>query len=71
MPVYTNGYIVYCDKCRRKFTEESIKDVILTLDRYDWSYRVNENERIPEEYRIKDIICLDCQADNHSNKDIQ
>ena len=65
MPVYTNGYIVYCEKCRRNFTEESIKDVETTLDRYDWSYRTNEHNTTfhNKEYKFKDIICLDCQSD--------
>ncbi len=61
MPVYTNGYIVYCEKCRRNFTEESIEDVTTTLDRYNWSYRINE--LFTTEYKFKDVVCLDCQSD--------
>ena len=69
MPVYTNGYIVYCEKCRRNFTEEFIKGVETTLDRYDWSYQIHENKTTPyhPEYKFKDVICLDCQSDVRDN----
>ncbi len=65
MPIYKNGYIVYCENCRRNFTEENLQDVKTTLDRYNWSYRINKHNvaLYNQEDQFKDIVCSDCQVD--------